>query len=537
MSTSIQPPQIPLRRPLGDITDNLLNQDSSPKRQRVVDRELMPPPSYRPSNQLQSTRQNAPVVIDDDIGYVSSAPVVLSPILPNAPEQFAAPAAPPNITVHSLNVSASRYPVNDERRRTLMVDFARAQQQLRYCFCHSCFEGSFNTPSWQIESGMRLCGRCKRESLNGGTPRFSIYNDMNPGVVPAYLPELSMIERMCLALVTPIVSVFRVGGGQWKGYTSHCINFFQDSSDIFNSIPRFPPEVAVVIARKKDVALQSSKDFRLNAHKLRLWIQYLRRYNKWYRHIGVSDVALSLLRTQEGGEIQRLFEIDDDSVEDIGAFNEGPIPGDATIIDDDVTHTGVFRSTVNIDEHSALGRLLNLRSATQYTQSALSSLSSVPTPAVDYPTISDEAVNEYTTDGYIARAFPCLFPVGRADLRDESSRKMPIKEGEYFTHLMRYYDGRFGKDPRFIHFALNAKLRWALNRAAGVFVMKKQMAKVTVGEIRQQAENSSINLGRSIARWSSNIPGLAPYWYREKRELISICKVFCPICTTVFDAL
>lgn len=337
-----------------------------------------------------------------------------------------------------------------------------------------------------------------------------------------------MIERMCLALVTPVVSVYRVGGGQWKGGTSHCVNFFQDSSDIFNTIPRLPPEIAVVIARKKDITLQTSKDFRLNAFKIRQWIQYLRKYNKWYRTVGVNDVALNLLRTQEGGEIQRLFEIDDESVDAVSAINDGPVAADSggAIVDDmDVTHTGVFRANVNVDERNTLRQLLNLRSASQYSTQSIISTMLATTPVVDYPSILDEAVNEYTTDGYIARAFPCLFPYGRGDLRDESGRKIPVKEGEYFTHLMRYYDGRFGKDPRFVHFALNTKLRWALNRAAGYFVVKKQMAKVTVGEIRQQAEASYVNLGRSIARWSSNVSGLAPYWYREKRELISICKV------------
>ena len=226
-----------------------------------------------------------------------------------------------------------------------------------------------------------------------------------------------------------------------------------------------------------------------------------------------------------------MFEIDDDDVADVQALVDGPVNDGSNITDDDedISHTGVFRSTVNVDERSRLQQLLNLRPATQFSRH-------VATPVIDYPEVSEEPLNEYTTDGYIVRAFPCLFPYGCADLRDESRRKVPIKEGEYFTHLMRYYDGRFGRDPRFVHFALNAKLRWALNRAAGVFVTKKQMATLTVADIKERPEYTNNNLGRSIARWSSNVSGLSPYWYREKRELIAICKVHCPHAFVTFSA-
>ena len=61
----------------------------------------------------------------------------------------------------------------------------------------------------------------------------------------------------------------------------------------------------------------------------------------------------------------------------------------------------------------------------------------------------DNPINEYTTDGYIAMAFPTLFPTGCADLRDQSDRQMKIKIAEYFDALLRYKDGRFGSHPRY----------------------------------------------------------------------------------------
>ena len=155
----------------------------------------------------------------------------------------------------SLGITTSQYPLNDIHRRVQMIDFARSGQQLQYEFCQVCFEGFLNA-SWHIVNDRRLCGRCKREHTKSAVYRFSLANDMDPGIVPTWLPTLSMIERMCLALVTPIVSVFRVGGGQWKGGKSHCINFFQDSTEVFQTLPRLPAEITVIVARKKDANLQ-----------------------------------------------------------------------------------------------------------------------------------------------------------------------------------------------------------------------------------------------------------------------------------------
>ena len=68
---------------------------------------------------------------------------------------------------------------------------------------------------------------------------------------------------------------------------------------------------------------------------------------------------------------------------------------------------------------------------------------------VRWPTQDEDPVNEYTTEGYIAMAFPALLPFGGADLRDQSKRKVgKVDTAEYFDTLLRYKDGRFGSHPR-----------------------------------------------------------------------------------------
>ena len=77
-----------------------------------------------------------------------------------------------------------------------------------------------------------------------GVHAFSEANDMSPGVIPLQLCErgkLTPIEAMILALIHPVIRVYKVRGyGQYKGGKVHVINFPQNPTEVFHTIPRLP---------------------------------------------------------------------------------------------------------------------------------------------------------------------------------------------------------------------------------------------------------------------------------------------------------
>ena len=113
---------------------------------------------------------------------------------------------------------------------------------------------------------------------------------------------------------------------------------------------------------------------------------------------------------------------------------------------------------------------------------------------IDYPAISEEPINKFSTDEYIVRAFPGLFPYGNCDLRDNSARLVKVANSEYFKYLLRYKDGRFGKDPRFVQFMLNSRLRWQMMDTSKIFVKKQDMEQLTVAELREELDKDSAEL-------------------------------------------
>ena len=104
-----------------------------------------------------------------------------------------------------------------------------------------------------------------------------------------------------------------------------------------------------------------------------------------------------------------------------------------------------------------------------------------------YPTTSTLPINEFTHEGFIARAFPTLFPFGRADLNQEREKKVTIVE--YFQFLMQYRDRRFVTDPRFRFFAQNMIMRHQTISTVGVYVNKAGSVPQDVCQIRFRLQN------------------------------------------------
>ena len=62
-------------------------------------------------------------------------------------------------------------------------------------------------------------------------------NDMDPGIVPSELQDLTQIEELLIAAIVPMISVYRLPHGQY-GYSSHVINLPQDVSSFAKKITR-----------------------------------------------------------------------------------------------------------------------------------------------------------------------------------------------------------------------------------------------------------------------------------------------------------
>ncbi|CAG8825288.1 24026_t:CDS:2, partial [Cetraspora pellucida] len=115
---------------------------------------------------------------------------------------------------------------------------------------------------------------------------------------------------------------------------------------------------------------------------------------------------------------------------------------------------------------------------------------------IDWPTIKDSPINEFEEVGYITKAFPTLFPKGKADLHS-TKRHRRVYPVEYFEHLIKYCDGRFAQHKRFRYFALNSIMRWRALENGKIYVRQNlEDVYLTVEDIQELLNtNNSLQIG------------------------------------------
>ncbi|RPA97710.1 hypothetical protein L873DRAFT_1918419 [Choiromyces venosus 120613-1] len=270
----------------------------------------------------------------------------------------------------------------------ILQKFASTQNQMQLATCFVCNESHLNSiqhplpisylTSIREEFNLRnrdiqkACNRCYNQILNQtkyrGIPVFSKLNDMDPGEIPSILKDLgdlTPIECMLLARVHPIVKVYRVRGEQWKMGSAHIINFFQDVTVPFRTIPRLLLEVPIVIVRKTHQWLPLYKDFKVSIPHLQSWIQFLKQSNRYYLDVEVDNLALSQIsELLQEGSIQATYVSEEpegfNSFADMNEVHQGPVTLDAGIEPDnqaevpDIPQSTVPRLESSEDELSIL---------------------------------------------------------------------------------------------------------------------------------------------------------------------------------------
>ena len=109
--------------------------------------------------------------------------------------------------------------------------------------------------------------------------------------------------------------------------------------------------------------------------------------------------------------------------------------------------------------------------------------------------------------------FPTIFPMGDADWLQPRISHVPLHE--YALHLLRYFDQRFGKHPRFRYFLLNIIMRNRIQASTVVFVQKSmhEKAPTTIEDLCSLLCNLlEQKLAESLMHFGSSFRGTRAYW-------------------------
>lgn len=169
--------------------------------------------------------------------------------------------------------------------RDLLKKFRSKVDKLKHTLCPTCNE-SF--PSITLVKGE--CRRCHAEKAS--PKKFSAENNMDPGEVPDELQDLTEVEEMLIARVFPVMSVYRLRGGQ-HGYRGNVINFPQDVQELAKKLPRHPSSLDVLVIRRQSASnSEAFRDFRVRRSKVVHALSWLKENNRYYADIIIDYEVL-----------------------------------------------------------------------------------------------------------------------------------------------------------------------------------------------------------------------------------------------------
>jgi ATP-dependent DNA helicase PIF1 len=308
-----------------------------------------------------------------------------------------------------------------------------------------------------------ICNACFLRDKGNKTPfLMSADNEMDPGEVPAHLPELTQIEEMIIARSHVQMLVHRYRGHQYH-YSGHCVSFMQNTVKTVDMLPNLPSELDIVLLRPSNHIIENDPryqrqfrtDFRVRKKRIIAWLQYLKDHHPDYRYITISPDRIDALPVD--GDVSLSFtaiiDHEDPPVQD------QPTSGEPTGQDQPVS--------AELPPPNSQSMVPNLNITTTEVDLILNEISGqnpIP-PGLPAPSIRSTPIDEAAgKDRIFAMAFPTLYPTGLADFNAPRLRKVDLND--YARHLMCFSDGRFGRHPRWRFLVFNMLMRRKVSSSA-----------------------------------------------------------------------
>ncbi|KJZ74108.1 hypothetical protein HIM_06354 [Hirsutella minnesotensis 3608] len=420
----------------------------------------------------------------------------------------------------------SHCPLSD-RDKKLLEKFWTELENDRMERCTRCQEIWF-------DMGLKddICKRCIAKDKNKKEDEpwfFSAENQLDFGLIPVFLPELTKVEEMLIAPVHVFVNVMQVRGQQYK-YRGHIVHFLRDVGKVYRQLPLLPTELDVILLRPPNAGehahlnRQFRRQFRIRRRCLQQWLDFLSNNHPGYRDITVCQKRMSVL-PEDGDVLDQVatVEVTDPLAANLGDIENDDIEADEVdqsavpdLLPED-TEMEALHSHVLGEERDAP---LPARAATQHQ--------------LEIPNIRRTPINEFNqSQALLSLAFPTLFPRGQADFIEPRLR--PIKYADYIQHALRWHDGRFARHPTFRFVVFNTLMRVQARAKSSYFVKQHQQRQglITRDDLLEAFQNpesaEAQRLLNSINRQTAQLRGTRPYWYRKRRELESYAyNLGCP---------
>ena len=410
-----------------------------------------------------------------------------------------------------------------QKSKTVNADAKQNMDKFHKSMKYSIYQCSICLEAWPLKVKPKspasyVCNRCVRDKET--TKKFSADNFMIPSPVPRELKGLTQIEEMLIARALPIIRVYVKPGGQ-RGYSGHCINLPQKITELAQSLPHYPRELPLIVVtmKGKDNTL---KDVTVRKTRVEAALKWLCSNNPQYQGLEINMDSLSSLPENGIPSDLKTIIATDSTVN--SKTSDDAAPGDIDEIADMDHADKVY--TNDTETSSFLPTAQNDQLAVNAITSKLSA------DKLDWPSVENEPLNEYTTPFLATMAYPTLFPDAKGDPTNPCLNR-EVSFTNRVQHLLKFSEKigdnwtyRFASHPRFAYWALNMIQRKHTLQQSSIFLKQNPgESHLTIEQLREMASGNSSSVFMSkLSRYVSNITGSSAYWHKVREELKAIIE-------------
>ena len=305
-----------------------------------------------------------------------------------------------------------------------------------------------------------------------------------------------------------------------RGYSGQCINLPQRITELAQSLPRYRKELPLIVVTMKGKD-NTFKDVTVRKTRVEAALKWLFSNNPQYQGLEINMDSLSSL--PENGIPSDLQTIVTDSTVN-SEISDDAAPGDIDEIAD-IDHA----DKVYTDDTETSSFLPSAQNDQLEVNASTSKLSA---GKLDFPSVENEPLNEYTTPFLATMAFPTLFPDAKGDPTNPCLNR-EVSFTNRVQHLLKFsekiddtWTNRFASHPRFAYWALNMIQRKRTLQQSSIFLKQNPgESHLTIEQLREMASGNSSSVFMSkLSRYVSNITGSSAYWHKVREELKSIIE-------------
>ena len=373
--------------------------------------------------------------------------------------------------------------------------------------CNKCNERWFDM---SVGPQTGRCQRCSAEMHKNHNipPMFSYENDMDPGPQPECLKRLNMVEAAAIALICPVQNIFKMKGGA-VGQKGHSVSFQQDVETFARSLPRKQSELPYIIIK----APNQTCNLRANAVYILEAITFLKENNPYYRDIEVDQEVLASYPSDRDTPLTgiRCHNTDEQVTEEALISMVGDNPGD---------NEEYPEPNVEDIAPSMAGAEAPQKTVREFIKEAVLQGGQETERTVPWPQRENKPASEFC-EGFWSMAFPHLLPYGTGDRTTTGRQNRTPDFLPWLQHLIRFHDGRFARDVRFVLYSVNAYRRHKGITVSNVYA-KNLSTGTTIAEVKDKVAQDDDSLIQTLMHYSSGITGTAQYFKYEASRAISM---------------